>query len=198
MTFRRAMATSDLWPGEMRGIVVENRKVLLVNVDGTIHAYADRCAHQAVELSEGRLEACVLTCRAHEWQYDVRTGDGINPRAARLVPYPVRVEGDDILVDTDVAADERHWVGPVLQAAPATNAIVAAILEENDGVRVVDRGSYVRVLARGRCILSRAAVERHLNGPFDLRADLEPLMSSFKGRFTLAEDSATWEIGAVP
>jgi toluene monooxygenase system ferredoxin subunit len=198
MTFRPALAAGDLWPGEMRGVVVDGRKVLLVNVEGTVHAYANRCAHQAFELSDGKLEACVLTCRAHEWQYDVRTGAGINPRAARLVSYPVKVEGNEILVDTDGAADDRVWVGPVLQQAAATSAILAALLEENFDARVVDRGAYVRVLSPRRCVLTRAAVERHLNAAFDMRADLEPLMSSFKGRLTITDEQATWEIGAAP
>jgi len=41
----------------------------------------------------------VLTCQAHLWEYDARSGRGINPASARLTPVAVRVEEGNILVD---------------------------------------------------------------------------------------------------
>lgn len=195
MSFQRVCSKGDLWAGEMRGVVVDGKKVLVVNVDGTFLAYANRCAHQAVELSTGNLEACILTCPAHEWQYDVRTGLGVNPRAARLVPYPTKVEADAVLVDVDPVTSERSLVGPVFQKGRGAEAVIAALLEENPTAVLVDRGSYVRVLVAGRCTLSRGAVERHLHAPFRLPSDLELLMSSFKGRMTISETEVVWELG---
>jgi toluene monooxygenase system ferredoxin subunit len=91
----------DLWRGEMRAIRVGQRPVLLVNVEGCVRAYEDRCAHQGIALSAGRLNGCVLTCSAHDWQYDVCTGRGINPSSAALKPYPVEVQDGRILVCFD-------------------------------------------------------------------------------------------------
>ena len=82
--FARAARLEDLWPGEMKGLVVEGRKVLLVNLDGTVRAYENRCAHQGVSLDEGRLREGVLECPAHHWEYDLRSGLGVNPASARL------------------------------------------------------------------------------------------------------------------
>ena len=104
MTFRKAASLADLWSGEMRGVLVDGRRVLLVNLDGDVHAYEDRCLHQSVPLSEGRLEGHVLTCSAHEWQYDACTGRGINPENVRLRGFAVRLEGDDVLVDVTAEA----------------------------------------------------------------------------------------------
>ena len=39
---------------------------------------------------------------------------------------------------------------------------IAAIREQNHDVEVQDRGSYLRVLAAGRCVITRQAVERIL------------------------------------
>jgi toluene monooxygenase system ferredoxin subunit len=86
----------------MRGVDVAGRRVVLVNEGGTPSAFADRCAHQGVPISEGRLQGGVITCRAHEWQYDARTGQGINPASARLVRYPVEIRDGEIWVDVDV------------------------------------------------------------------------------------------------
>jgi hypothetical protein len=61
-------------------------------------------------------------------------------------------------------------------------------------VRVVDRGAYLRVIARGRCVLTRAAVEARTGAPFRLPGDLELVLSSFKGRFAVSDDEARWEL----
>ena len=42
-----------------------------------------------------------LMCRAHYWEYDVVTGQGINPESVCLRRFPVRVEDGRILVDVD-------------------------------------------------------------------------------------------------
>jgi toluene monooxygenase system ferredoxin subunit len=54
-----------------------------------------------VPLSEGERADGVLTCRAHHWQYDASSGRGINPAAARLQAYPVRIEDGAILIEVD-------------------------------------------------------------------------------------------------
>ena len=87
----------------------------------------------------------------------------------------------------------RDWVGPVLQKGSVTDAVVAAIREQNDAVRVVDRGAYLRVLSYRRCRVTREAIERHVGEPFHLPSDLELIMSSFKGSFDVSEDEATWK-----
>jgi toluene monooxygenase system ferredoxin subunit len=99
MSLRKVGTVDDVWMGEKVGVDVCGRLVMLVNVEGIVCAYEDRCLHKGVRLSEGRLEGSVLTCAAHGWQYDARTGAGINPENVRLTHYPVQIEKGDILVD---------------------------------------------------------------------------------------------------
>jgi len=73
--------------------------VLLCNIDGQVYAYQDRCPHLANPLSEGKLRDNILTCAAHEWVFDARTGRGVNPVDTCLRRFPVRVDGDRIVVD---------------------------------------------------------------------------------------------------
>jgi toluene monooxygenase system ferredoxin subunit len=99
MTLCKVGTLDDVWAGEKVGLRVGERPILLVNVDGVVCAYEDRCRHKGVRLSEGRLEGHVLTCAAHGWQYDARTGRGINPENVALPRYEVKVVGEEILVD---------------------------------------------------------------------------------------------------
>jgi toluene monooxygenase system ferredoxin subunit len=101
MTFRPALSQSDLWIGEMIGVEVDGRPVLLVNVEGTVCAYADRCLHRAQPLSLGTLTGNRLVCAAHAWEYDACTGRGINPDGVALRRYAVRIAAGQILVDVD-------------------------------------------------------------------------------------------------
>lgn len=112
--FRRLSGTEDLWPGEMASFTAAGIRVLLVNVDGTIHAYEDRCQHRAVPLSGGRFQAGILTCPAHEWTYDAATGRGVNPAGTALRRLPVRVDGEGIWVDPEASATDppRPGAGP--------------------------------------------------------------------------------------
>jgi toluene monooxygenase system ferredoxin subunit len=99
MSARKVGTLDDVWAGEKIGIDAGGRSILLVNVDGVVCAYEDRCRHKGVKLSEGRLDGAVLTCAAHGWQYDARTGLGLNPEGVALPRYEVTIAGDDILVD---------------------------------------------------------------------------------------------------
>lgn len=108
MTFQIAASLDDFWEGEMRGVVIDGCPVLLVHTRDGVAAFADRCPHQGVPLSQGRFDGVEIVCAAHEWRYEARSGHGINPVNARLTPLPIRVEGSDIYIDTRRGAGDRR------------------------------------------------------------------------------------------
>lgn len=83
-------------------------------------------------------------------------------------------------------------VGPVLQAGPVANAIIAAIKDLNQDVMVVDRGAYVRVLVPRCCVVTRSAIEHYLGRSFRFPGELETVMSAFKGSLQLNHDNVAW------
>jgi len=85
-------------------------------------------------------------------------------------------------------------VGPVLQVGVAAEAVIAAIGELNDGVKIVRRGSYVRVFVPERCRVTRHAIEAYLGKPFQLPGDLEQIMPSFKGKLAMTAGDASWSL----
>jgi toluene monooxygenase system ferredoxin subunit len=101
MGFQKVAKREDLWSGEMMGLEVNGNHILLVNLDDRIYAYADACPHQNSRLSEGTLTGAILRCARHQWEFDVCSGSGVNPRNACLKPFPIRLDGEDILLDID-------------------------------------------------------------------------------------------------
>jgi toluene monooxygenase system ferredoxin subunit len=101
MDFQKVAKIGDLWSGEMMGLEVNGERILLVNVDNRIYAYADACPHQKSRLSEGTLMDNILRCARHHWEFDVCSGSGVNPQNFCLRVFPIRLNGEDILVDID-------------------------------------------------------------------------------------------------
>lgn len=191
MSFSLVANLADLWPGEIKGVKVEDRLVLLVRLKATpeVLAYQGECPHQKVSLSDGHFDGQVLTCSAHQWQFDLQTGQGMNPTCTRLKKFPVLIEGDYVFVDAD---EKGPLVGPTVQSSAMGQAVVTAISEQNSDVRVLDRGSYLRVEAPSPCRLSRPFLERHWDRAIEFPGDIELILSSFKGRMTLNADQITW------
>lgn len=101
MPFEKICTLDEVWEGEMAGFTTrDGTGVLLIGLaDGEIGAYQQVCPHQGFSLLDGKLDKHVLTCRAHMWQFDVRTGKGINPSSSALARYPIKIEGDDVYID---------------------------------------------------------------------------------------------------
>jgi toluene monooxygenase system ferredoxin subunit len=100
MVFRRAIAADNLWSGEKLGLTLDGEAVLLVHIEGQFHAYEDRCLHKQVPLSDGELSGRVLRCSVHEWEYDLSTGECINPRQRCLRRYPLEIRAGVVFIDT--------------------------------------------------------------------------------------------------
>ena len=97
--FIKVAQVSEIKPGEMISVEVDSEQVLLVNVDGKIHAVDDICSHAYATLSEGDLSGEEVECPLHGGSFNAITGAPINPPANEpLRVYSVQIEGDDILV----------------------------------------------------------------------------------------------------
>jgi toluene monooxygenase system ferredoxin subunit len=100
MAYEKACTLDDVWEGEMTEAEIGGQVVLLVGLQGgEVRAFQGMCPHQDIPLCEGKFDGSTLMCRAHQWTFDARTGIGINPGDCRLAEYPVKLDGDDVLVD---------------------------------------------------------------------------------------------------
>jgi len=104
MSFTRACALADLSDGKPVAVTVDEVDVALVRSGEELFAIRDECSHAAIALSEGDVEAvdgtCTIECWLHGSTFDLRTGKPTTlPAFEPVAVYPVRVEGDDVLVD---------------------------------------------------------------------------------------------------
>jgi 3-phenylpropionate/trans-cinnamate dioxygenase ferredoxin component len=100
MAFTRACALADLTPAAPLAVDVDGVEVALVRVEDEVYAIQDECSHATIPLSEGDVEGCEIECWLHGSRFDLRTGKPSGLPATEPVPtYPVRVDGDDVLVD---------------------------------------------------------------------------------------------------
>jgi toluene monooxygenase system ferredoxin subunit len=107
-----AVATlDDLWEGEMTDVQVGDELILLVHLNGgDIRAYQGYCPHQKTALADGKLDGHILTCAAHLWQFDIFTGEGVNPRGRQLYRYQAKIEDGTIFVGIVRSEDgESPW-----------------------------------------------------------------------------------------
>ncbi|PVZ10274.1 Rieske (2Fe-2S) protein [Actinomycetospora cinnamomea] len=98
-------------------VTVSGRRVLLVHVDGEVHAYDNRCPHRAWPLERGTLADGVLTCANHRYTFDAATGRGIDAGGCDLVAYPCRVDDEGtvaVAVPRGRALDLDRGRGPTL------------------------------------------------------------------------------------
>ena len=83
----------------MTCVRVGDREVLLCHLAEGFFAIENDCSHARARLSEGRLRGHRVHCPLHGAGFDVRDGSALTRPAVRPVAsYPVRVEGDDVLV----------------------------------------------------------------------------------------------------
>ncbi len=98
----RVARTSDVPPGSVRRVEVDGHVVALANVDGHFYAVEDTCTHEEASLSEGGLSGEIVVCPRHGSRFNVKTGRVLSLPAVRSVAvYPVRVEGDEVLVSPE-------------------------------------------------------------------------------------------------
>jgi 3-phenylpropionate/trans-cinnamate dioxygenase ferredoxin subunit len=97
--FVRVAQTGDVPPGGMKQVQVGEEEILIVNVEGSYFAVSDICTHAYASLSEGDLTGEEVQCPLHGGTFNVKSGEVLSPPASdNLTVYPVRVDGDDILV----------------------------------------------------------------------------------------------------
>jgi nitrite reductase/ring-hydroxylating ferredoxin subunit len=88
----------ELPDGGVKAIRVGGRDLVLCRVGDDYFATQRQCLHQGGDLAEGIVNSGMIVCALHGWRFDVRTGQHeISPDTC-LRTYPVRIDGERVLV----------------------------------------------------------------------------------------------------
>lgn len=90
---------TELREGELRRVMADSVKVLLVRRNGEIHAVAEVCSHMGGPLAEGELEGDVVQCPWHGSRFDLRDGSVVDGPATHRQPlFEARIRNGQIEV----------------------------------------------------------------------------------------------------
>jgi nitrite reductase (NADH) small subunit len=105
--------------GERRLVELGGRTIGVFCLDGDYFALADRCPHRGAPLcSSGQVvdavegvgnaarvtrEGALVRCPWHKWDFEIASGRCAVDARLRVRRYPVRVEGDELVVSLDAA-----------------------------------------------------------------------------------------------
>ncbi len=102
----RVAAKSDIATGKMKKVTLNDKEILIANVNGNYYAIGNDCTHYGGDLSQGTLEGNIVTCPNHNSKFDVTTGKVVSPPTEALghldiedePQYSIKVENENILV----------------------------------------------------------------------------------------------------
>jgi 3-phenylpropionate/trans-cinnamate dioxygenase ferredoxin subunit len=109
MSYKKVLQINEVMPGEKVRVDVDGKVILLANLDGTYYALDDLCPHQGGSLSKGAMRDGKVICPRHGAAFDLKTGKNvgdakiafINIKVHDAKAYPVKVEGEDVLIEIE-------------------------------------------------------------------------------------------------
>ena len=100
MPWTRIAAATQLQDDEVIPVALGDAQLALYRSAGEFHVTDNVCTHQHALRSDGYVEDGCIECPLHQARFDLRTGAALcAPATQPIRVYPVRVEGDDVLVD---------------------------------------------------------------------------------------------------
>ena len=100
--FVKIASVDDIPMNEVRAFEYDGRRIAIYHCGEAFYATTDICSHAYAELSEGYLDGddCTIECPLHGSRFDIATGAVLSlPAYEPIATYPVRVEGQDVLVE---------------------------------------------------------------------------------------------------
>ena len=116
MRRRPVCAIADLPPGTMKLVQVGKFGVGVYNIEGSVYAIANYCAHEGAPLCSGLVggtnefapevpgqlrrvrEGKILRCPWHQWEFDITTGRTVADPRKRIRSYEVDITDGQVFL----------------------------------------------------------------------------------------------------
>ena len=100
MAERAVARLDDIPDGGMQPVEIDGIKIVLIRLDGAVHALAGECPHAGAPLHEGAVCNGRLVCPWHSGTFQITDGALVEPPPMQpLTRYAVRVADGQVLVD---------------------------------------------------------------------------------------------------
>lgn len=100
--YREVANINDIARGKTRRVDIDGREILLCHTAEGLFAVDNLCTHAAERLCGGKLKGHRILCPLHGAAFDVRDGSALSrPASVPLRTYPVKLEGDAVLLACD-------------------------------------------------------------------------------------------------
>ncbi|HUX90357.1 MAG TPA: non-heme iron oxygenase ferredoxin subunit [Gallionellaceae bacterium] len=97
--FIAVAAADELKPAQMKRVLVDGKKLLLCNSQGTLYCVDEMCSHEDYSLYLGCIKDGKIKCSLHGSYFDLTTGQPTcEPAETPIRRYPVKVENGQIWV----------------------------------------------------------------------------------------------------
>lgn len=101
MAEHRVGSVGDIEEGSGIAVDVFDRRIAIFLYRGRYYALDETCPHRGAPLHEGCIEAGVVVCPWHQWQFSLEDGcSPVNP-LSRVGCYAVRAEGNDLILSVE-------------------------------------------------------------------------------------------------
>lgn len=98
-------------------VTAEGRAIAIFRLGDGLVAYQGTCLHRGGPLAEGDCRDGIVTCPAHWWRYDLRSGSRLDAPDLRLARYPVVTRDGRVLVTVPIAEEAEGWRDRLLRLA---------------------------------------------------------------------------------
>lgn len=98
MAFQPVTTLDRLPVGSIRMLRGGGKRLAVVRTAAGVHAMDNACPHEGYSLAQGELKGEELTCAWHNWKFRVADGRCVLGEED-VRSYPVRIDGDQVLVD---------------------------------------------------------------------------------------------------
>jgi nitrite reductase/ring-hydroxylating ferredoxin subunit len=92
---------NEIVDGKSKVVRAGGRTLAIFRVKDQYFALNNSCLHRGGPLGEGDLDGFNVACPWHGWTYDVRTGSFEIIPTLKVRNYPVKREGNSIMIEID-------------------------------------------------------------------------------------------------
>ena len=106
MSYRKIAEVGEIPSDGMRKFTIEDKDILIINIDGAFYAINNKCTHMGGDLSKGKLEGKIVQCPRHGSKFDVTTGEAVrgpkilfvNFNTKNIRTYETKLDGNNLMI----------------------------------------------------------------------------------------------------